>query len=255
MRNFGNINNAFSDVLLESFTKKDAKKKNKFKTYLKTIKESKLLKTQYLVYKNISDKYETNDLRVSEYIKESISLMDGFKLEDIIKANEKLVKLMGEKSKELEKDYDIKELHENIGTLIVIGRNKTPKNVDTIVESFDYVFNYVKNNKPTEDKKAISEAVGRLAIDKFNEKYSKLEEDEYKILKTIIESNDEGKKDVFKNTINECVDLIDNKLTESDIETKDKLLKVKDKILRMTYTEDTFINDVAKVIKLKKDLN
>ena len=53
MYNFGNINNAFSEILFESFIKKDAIKKKLFNTYLKTIKESKLLKTQYLIYKAV----------------------------------------------------------------------------------------------------------------------------------------------------------------------------------------------------------
>lgn len=255
MHNFGNINNAFSEVLLESFAKKDTKKKKLFNSYLKTIKESKILKTQYLIYKNISSKYETNDLKASEYIKETISLMEKFPLKDIINENKKLIKLIGEKSKVLERDYSVKELHENIDTVLTLSRNKTPKNIDKLIESFDYVLNYVKNNKPVENKEGITESVLKLAIGKFNEKYSNIDESEHKILKSIIESNQEGKKDILRNTINECVDLIDIKLTESDIETKDKLLKVKDKLLRMSYNDETFISDISKIIELKKDLN
>jgi hypothetical protein len=255
MHNFGNINNAFSEILFESFIKKDATKKKLFNSYLKTIKESKLLKTQYLIYKNISDKYELNDLKTGEYIKESISLMDSFKINDIIAENKKLTMLIGESSNLLNTDYNVKELHENINNLIILGRVKNPKNVNKIVESFDYVFNYIKNNKPVEEEISISEGVGTLAIDRFNKKYSNLAPEEYTLLKSIIESNNTGKEDMFKNTLNECVELIDKKLIESDIDTKDKLLKVKDKLLNMSYNEETFIGDVTKIIELKNNLN
>jgi len=254
MRNFGKINNAFSEVLLESFTKKDIAKKKVFNSYLKAIKESKVLKTQYLIYKNISEKYEENDLKASEYIKESISLMDRFKLNDILESNRKVVKLIGEDSELLDIDYSTKKLHENIDNLIMFNRVKIHKNVDKIVESFNYIFNYIKNNKPVEKIEGISEGVGRLAVNKFNEKYSNINPDEFKLIKSITESDNTGKEKIFKDILTECIDLIDNNLTESDIETKDKLLKVKDKLLRMSYNSESFVSDVSRIIELKRDL-
>jgi hypothetical protein len=255
MHNFGNINNAFSEVLFESFIKKDAAKKKLFNTYLATIKESKILKTQYLIYKNISEKYDINDLKIGEYIKESISLMNSFKLNDIVSENKKLIKLIGETSKLLEYDYDVKELHENINNLIILGRTKNHKNINKIVESLDYIFNYIKNNKPVDEEQSINEGVANLAISKFNEKYGNLESDDFNTLKSIIDSSNDGKETTFKNTLGECVNLIDSKLTESDGETKDKLLKVKDKISKMSYNEETFIKDISKIIELKRNLN
>lgn len=252
MHNFGKINNAFSEVLIESFIKKDVKKKKVFNAYLKTIKESKILKTQYSVYNNISEKYETNDLKVSEYVKENINLLKKFSNKNIVSENNKIINLIGDKSKFLTKEYGTKELHENIDNLIMLS--KTPKNIDKIVESFEYVCNYIKNNKPVEQETSISESVGILAINKFNEKYSDINESEYNVIKTIINSDKKEEENVLKNTIRECIDLIDTKLTESDIETKDKLLKVKDKLLRMEYVEETFVSDITKIISLKKDL-
>ena len=255
MRNFGNINNAFSEVLVESFTKKDTGKKNLFNTYLKTIKESKILKTQYMIYKNISSKSETNDLKVQEYVKENINLMSKFSTKDIKKANDDLLKLIGEGSKLLELDYEVKELHENINNFLTLSRSKNANNISELVESYSYIVDYIKSNEPKDTEPLVSEAVGRLAVDKFNEKYSDISEDERSIIKTIIESDTSGKEVAFKNVVVECIDLIDDQLKESDIETKDKLLKVKDKLLRMSYNKDNFIVDVKKVIELKRDLN
>jgi hypothetical protein len=78
--------------------------------------------------------------------------------------------------------------------------------------------------------------------------------DESSILRSIINSDTESHVKLFNDNIRECVDLIDSNLLECDIETKDKLLKVKDKVLRMSYNNDSFISDISKIIELKRDL-
>jgi hypothetical protein len=49
MQNFGNIKNIFNNLLAEGLTKKDVKSKKLFQKYIKTIKESEVLKTQFLI--------------------------------------------------------------------------------------------------------------------------------------------------------------------------------------------------------------
>jgi hypothetical protein len=251
MYNFGNINNAFSEILLESFIKKDASKKKAFQTYLKTIKESKILKTQYLIYKNISDKCGNNwdDIKTSEYIKENIQLMNNFNVNTIAEENKKLVSLIGDNINLLESDYKFKELNENIGTLIENNKNRNPNNIDKIVESFNFVLNHIKSNVEIEPEELVSENVCQLAIHKFNQKYSEMNEGDYNILKTIIKTN---KEETFKTTVNECINLIDSKLDENDSEINTKLLKVKDKLSKLTYIEENFISDIIKITELKK---
>ena len=49
--------------------------------------------------------------------------------------------------------------------------------------------------------------------------------------------------------------LVDKKLNESsDFEIKDKLLKVKDKLLNTKYNKDNFLNDVIKFNNLKETI-
>ena len=256
MSNFGNINNAFSEIMLESFINKDKNKKKIVDSFISTVNENKILKTQFSIYKNITDKCESNDLKIREYIKENINLMSRFNISDIIKENVKLITSMGKSNTHIDKDYTHKQLHENINTLILFNNNKNPNNVDKIVESFDHVFNYIKNNKPVVKEPVISEAVGVIAVDKFNDKYSSISNDERAILKTLIESPAD-KEQTFKDVILETITLIDIKLNENvnELETKDKLLKVKDKLFRLSFNEERFISDVAKIIDLKNTLN
>ena len=92
-------------------------------------------------------------------------------------------------------------------------------------------------------------------VDKYNEKYASLSETEKKILKVLINSDDVKKKEVYSNVIRECLDMINEKLNGSDLDTKDKLLRVKDKLLndKMEIDED-FSKNISKLLELKNSL-
>ena len=246
MINFGKINNGFSDILVESIKQNDSNKKLTFQKYLKELKENKILRNQYFIYDNITNKTETNDLKVSEYIKENIALMGNYSLRDIKRENEKLQSLLGEN---IANDYVLNELHENIN--ILITTKKTPETLNKITEAFSFISDYIKKNKIVKEEKVSVEE----SVSKFNERYSNLTESEQRILKVAMGSDDEEKKSVFSEVIRECIDLINNNLVECELETKEKLLNVKDRLLRMSYINENFINDMGKIFELKKGLD
>jgi hypothetical protein len=154
-------------------------------------------------------------------------------------------------------DSKLEKLHEDITNLIFT--KKSPKTINNITESFDGILNYIKTNEPKEN---ISETVnpksskllGQLAVDAFNEKFKDVSETEKRIIKSIIESDETSREELFTTIRTECVDLFNHRLDESDSESKDKLLKVKDKLLRMSYNKESFINDTNKIISLKENL-
>ena len=92
-------------------------------------------------------------------------------------------------------------------------------------------------------------------VEKYNEKYASLDESEKKILKTLIDSTDVEKKEVYLSTIKECITLIDEKLDTADLNAKDKLLRVKDKLLndKQEINED-FIKNISKLVELRSNL-
>ena len=115
-----------------------------------------------------------------------------------------------------------------------------------------------RNNK----SKAIVEAIelpnsmlSTMMVDKYNEKYASLDESEKQVLKVLIESTDEEKKEVYSSTLRECIDLINEKLDTTDLDAKDKLLRVKDKLLndKQEINEDFFKN-ISKLVELKNNL-
>lgn len=253
MQNFGKITNAFNGVLVEGLVTEDTNSKQMFKKYIKTIKENEALKTQFLVYNNIENKVETNEFKANLFLQENIALLNKFSRKELLEANEKLAKPVLTES---ETSYPNERLHEDIATLIFTEKNA--KTIDVIVEATANIIEYMKNNKAKEVNEVIelpNSVLSAIMVGKYNEKYANLDESEKEVLKALIDSNDEKKKEIYKSTIRECIDLIDEKLKESTLDAKDKLLRVKDKLLndKQEINED-FVKNITKLVELRSSL-
>lgn len=253
VQNFGKIKNVYNDVLVESVITKSNDKKDLFKSYIKTIKENEILKNQFLIYNLIENKIEANENKAKTFLDECLEVLSKYSKKDIMEANKKLVENI---LFENDSDYENKELHENISTLVFTPR--TPKNIDAIVEAKSYVLNHIMNNKEKQLEEGYglpNSVVSKIMVEKYNEKYSTLDESEKEILKSLIDSNSEKKKEVYTNTVRECIDLINEKLTESDLDTKDRLLRVKDKLLndKLEINED-YAKNISKLVELRTSL-
>jgi hypothetical protein len=252
-KNFGKIKSVFNNILSEGVIEKNEAKKGLFKEYLKAIKEDEILKTQFLVYTNIENKVENDATKAIQFVKENIELFSKFTKKQILESNHKLVQNI---LFEFEFQDERAELYENISTLIFTPR--TPNTIDTIVEATSKVVEYILNHKPKVVTEAIelpTSMISTMMVDKYNEKYASLDESEKQVLKVLIESTDEEKKEVYSTTLRECIDLINEKLSTADLDTKDKLLRVKEKLLndKQEINEDFFKN-ISKLVELKNNL-
>lgn len=256
MQNFGTINETFKNILADGISVKNGKNKRIFNRYVKALKENETLKNQYLIYKNLENKICDDKLKSIEYIKESISLLKKIGKNNIINENSKLIKFLSKNGYDLtEADYKFKELHNNIDKLIMV--EKTTKTLDSIMESIYFINDFILENKlineDVNDSLVYSnKAVGNIVIEKFNNKYNDLDENEKKILNTVITNDSSSKVEFYNSMLKECVDLVNTSLKECTIEEKEKLLQVKDKLLRMEYNENEFVSEMIKIIKLKK---
>lgn len=259
MQNFGKIKNAFSEILVDGIASNDVAKKNLFKKYVKTLKESEILKTQFLVYENIENVVENDQFSANLIVSENLSLLNKFNKKDILKENQKLIELSDEVKAKLDEAYDerISNLHKSLSSLLFL--DKSVKTVNEIAKNTKNVLDYITSNKV----KTIEETydipnsmLSSILVEKYNERYSELTETEKEVVKVLIESTDEQKLEVYTKITRECIDLIDAKLTESDLETKDKLLKVKDKLLRYKIElNEEFTKNISKLVDLKISLN
>jgi hypothetical protein len=253
IKNFGKIKEVYNNILTNNIIKENKSGKADFSGYLNKIKSNEILKKQFLIYTNIENKIETDRVKAVEFINETISLISNHSKKDIFDANSKLINdIVFEKDLQYEKA----ELHENIAKLIFT--EKDFNTIETIIETKNKIVDYIINNKPKEVNENFglpNSMVTSIFIEKFNDKYSGLDESERKVLKVLIESNDEDKKLVYNDLVRECINLIDAKFIDSDIELKDKLLKVKDKLLSEKVDEVEALTDkITKVLNLRNTL-
>lgn len=254
MDNFGKIKDTFNLILSESIIKKDKEGKKIFNSYLKELKKNNTLKSQFLLYKNLSSKKFTNESDAKYYINENITLLKKLDKKEINKGIKKLVSLL--KGKELVKENI--ELYNHIN--ILVETKKTASSIDKIQESINFITRKMVevSEQEVEQYESVNlppSVLTKMAINRFNLKYSDITESEKNIIKSVLNGTEENKENVYANLKKECIDLIDNKLNENtDLDMKDKLLKVKDKLLRMTYNPNEYVGDIDKVYQLKQSV-
>lgn len=254
MENFGNIKDTFKNLVVESVIKKDEKGKKLFSKFLKTIKENKTLKNQYLIYSNLQNSKFDDVVEAKEFVRENIELLKGLNEGHITKGNKFFLKLL--KGNKIVKENQ--EFYNKVSYLV--NTEKKPSNIKKINESINYIV------KPMLEKEEVEEVVTesidlppsvltKLAVNKFNSRYSNITESEKEIIKTVLNGTNEDKENIYNKLKRECIDTIDNKLNESsDLDLKDKLLKVKDKLLNTNYILDTFSTDISKIYDLKESI-
>jgi len=255
MQNFGKIKNAFNEILAEFIVDKNAEKKSIVKRFIKGMSESKILKTQFLIYNNIENRVDENEFSANLFITENINILNEFSKEEIDAENTKLINMSQMVSERLDSEYPNNDLHEAISKLIFT--EPTPSTVKEITSSRLSIVKYINEN---EEKVIVESAevipnslLVNLSVDKFNEKYADLTEGEHKVLNVILDNNnDEARKEVYTETLKGCISLINEKLKVST--DKEKLLDVKDKLLNGSFVSETFVDDISKLLDLNRAL-
>lgn len=255
MSNFGNIKDTFKNLVIESTIKKDIKGKKLFSKFLKTIKENETLKNQYLIYSNLQNTKFDDKTEAIDFVKENISLLKGLNEEHINKGNEFFLKIL--KGNEIVKENQ--EFYNKITYLV--NTKKTPSNIKKINETINFIVNPMLEKEVTTEE-VVTESVDlppsvltKLAVNKFNSRYSNISESEKEIIKTVLNGSNEDKEETFNKLKRECIDAIDNKLNESsDLDLKGKLLKVKDKLLNTNFSLENFKTDIGKIYDLNESI-
>ena len=254
MNNFGNIKDTFKNLVIESVIKKNDKGKKLFSKFLKTIKENKTLKDQYLIYNNLQNSKFDDPVQAREFVKENISLLKGLNKSHIAKGNNFFLKLLKGNTLIKENNSFYKDV------LFLVESKKTPSNIKKINESINNIVRVMLekenvDNIVTESIDLPPSVLTKLAVNKFNSRYSNISESEKEIIKTVLNGSNEDKENIFKKLKRECIDTIDNKLNEnSDLDLKDKLLKVKDKLLNTNFSLDNFNSDISKIYDLNESI-
>lgn len=259
--NFGTIKDILAEQLVDSQLKKDKKGKELYKNFIKEMKNNKVLKSQFIVYKNIENKSIKSESEASEYLKENIEILKKIGTNKILESNVKLSKLLKKVNPTILKEYKEKDIHLAIHNLIT--KEKDANNLNLMHESFQKVKKWLMEEKSIEggSDDSIVENVDpkkflEIVTKKYNEKYSELTEEEKTILKVLRNGNKEEIKTLVSEMVKNTISVINENIKkyEDNLDVKERLLETKDVVYSMVENDDSFSDNLMKLYELKRNL-
>lgn len=257
MYNFGKIKETYNRLYLESFSTKNNNKKKIFEYYINKLKESKVLREEFECYNAIQNSHFENELDSQLFIEENINIIKSLDKNELDKVHSDLIKNIIENEYPLvDSENEIIMSFENI-----LNLEKKYKNLNKITESIITLRKILvkEGSKKTNEEEMIAlptNVLSNLLVNKFNSKYSELDESTRNIIKVTLNGSEEDRLNLFNSTLKECVEMVNNKLKESinDLELKDKLLQTKERLLEMSFNKETYIENLTKLVELKNNL-
>lgn len=257
--NTGIVNLIISDSLKKSYFNESLIEESKklANSYFDIVKKSKILQLEFKVFDNIQNKHIENESEARRYIDNNIKLFQTFTNEEIEEEHDKLTKFINENNLSVGDDLEIKvNLYNAINNLIKESLNEpTSVDVDEMHESFLKVLNHVKKPKKVivenNEMNGVNDTVIEIAIDKFNDRYNKLNEDDRNLLSNLINSNSDEKTELLKEYKKDVLNLLNDIGDEVD---KQKIENTKKKINEMNESVDDINDNIIDLHELKKGL-
>jgi hypothetical protein len=255
--NIGIANLVISNKLKDSyFNGKLLEESKKLTTdFMDVVKCSPILQLEFKVFNSIEGKHIDNDLAATRYIDNNIKLFEVYTIAEIDAAREKLNPFITESEVPVEDDKVL--LYNAIDNLIKESLNDYDKiDIDNIHESFTLVLSHIKEPKKKElienvDVKPVEEDVIEIAVDKFNEKYDTLNEEDKNLLKLLIKSTDKEKKALLETYKTESLTILEAVTKES---AKEGVARAVQKIKEMVYKKGDVEDNIISLHELKKEL-
>lgn len=255
--NIGIVNFIISNKLKESYFNNNLIDESKEITFnfLDVVKSSPILQLEFKVFNNLENKHIDNDVAAARYIDNNIKLFEVYTLQEIKEEHKKLKSFLTEETN-IDDEYKI-QLYKSINTLIKESlKISDDVNVDKIHESFTFVLNHLKQPKKATlseeiDAKSINEDVLEIAVNKFNEKYESMKEEDLKLVHKLIKCSDNDKKDLLESYKAETISLLESLSSEV---TKENILRSIQKITSMNYNKFDVDDNIISLHELKKSL-
>lgn len=243
----------------EFITESTVNKNNElFKNLHDTINSSPILMKEYSAIDNIENMHIENDVMASKYIDNNMRMFSSFSKKDINEAHNLLKDFINE-SDVKEIDSSKVKLYNSIGSLIGESVDSNGS-ISKIHKSYEFLINYLKENNSTEnDVDVLSDLnenididnVIEIAVDKFNTKFSSLNENDIPLLNNIVYGSKEDKKELFESLKTENIESL--KTTETN-GVEDKIHEAIERLNNMDYTEDNVSESIIKLHNLKQNL-
>lgn len=251
------ISNTLKEEFLLTNTLNESKKLSS--DFFKLLESSPFLQLEFNVYKNLENKTISNDVLATRYIDNNISQFSKYSKNDLIREHAKINKFCKDNDDLTTAQANLYEAIDDLISETVKNDENGVPNIDTIHESFSTILDHIKSTKSNTSKKSeliesnsydINEVL-KIAINKFNQRYSSLDEDEKKITKVLALGNMEEKKNIFESLKNDNLEIL-NSIESSGIENK--IEETTKKLNKMSFNDESSIKDVINLYELKKSL-
>jgi hypothetical protein len=223
--------------------------------FIDIISESEILKKEYDLFESLSNNKIPSEIVASRFLDKSISIFENYTREEIDNAHSKLEELLDETITINPKKI---EYYRNVSDLIYESL-KTNENTNThlLFESFSNVLSVITKNQKevkVEPKKIVNENVLNIATNKFNEKYSNLSESDISLLKKIVSSSYDEKKQIYEDFKQENLNLLNNMLVNEEYQDKTPINNAIQNINSFNLNEETVIDNIIKLYELNNGL-
>ena len=249
-RNFGTIYKVFESNTSKLFNNK--KGRGKIKSILNLIKENKILKSEFNLYKALV--YPESVSNVENYVNETLSIVPSFDKKQVIENNQKFIDLIRnlKLNEMIELSDDESKLFESIE--YVMFNKKTFNNLNDYVNAKNYITEHIgKNCKYTNIDNEKVDNVYNDGIKNITEKYDSVLNDEEKILieKLSRLSNKEAYFDIAKL---DTIKTLNSQLNECAADNRNNLQKIIENVTNKKYNVTKFIADAAEFKEIKNML-
>ena len=243
---------------------KEQKENSILKDFLSEVKNNPLFKIEYLIYKNLEEGSFKKTNLAERYINENLNIIKKFNWHLILQEHKVLRKKYFPEEYICLAKSSKRELYENIAVLVESVTKPGYTNINKSEEAYDFVLNHLLSEKAivSESKKVENtdmpsfswKYLTQKAVNNFNKRYSHLNENEQRILKVLLQSEDEKK--LYLNTlVKENVELIKKAKTSLNESTKDSLNKFEIKLNSFKINETKNIDeDIINLEELKEAL-
>tara|TARA_R110001583_G_scaffold113162_2_gene263566 strand:- start:3190 stop:3915 length:726 start_codon:yes stop_codon:yes gene_type:complete len=238
---FGKYKQSITNILTESYYNKK-KFKNNFTTLMGALKPNKSSREFFTLYGEI-EKKTFNDKQIAEQY-----------LNDVIKN-------LKSRKPTLKLNY-LKEAIENCGKVSkpnstyqrldkLVFSNSVTRIEDRIKAKNDLLENLLRKDKNVGLPKIKNNVVKKLAIKKFNERYSTLDESTQKELKKLLSLSKKELSKLYENTQHTTIETLESLVSKAETD------KIKDKLgetLKLVKESPSNRTNLIKLNKLSKDL-
>lgn len=190
------------------------------------------------------------DTNASDYVNESLELVSkDIDVKTLAESNRKLANFILKHNLKCDK-LDDSTVKFNESCDYLLGNRKKLTNLTEVTNNVKVVSDYITENKGKFDStSSILEKMNKL-----NDSMKSLNESEIELVNTIVSAKsptlESRRKKLFDKIKNECISIINNVISESNGDEKQRLISMKETVLMKEYDSSSVVKDIAKLLEI-----